>query len=302
MRCSPDLQTLAWELVRKVSNRKIMLMLAPALIVLGGLCLGGLAVALFRSLGVQILTGTGKPSLDAYQAVLRQPEFLQSLGFSLYIALMATFMSTVIAIWAAILLRQQFAGRGVLAFLFQLTLTLPHLIGAIGILYLLSQSGLIARLAYGIGVIDQPSAFPALVYDRFGIGIIVQYIWKEVPFITLILLAQMQTLGEDYESVARSLGASRWQSIRHVLFPMILPGVLAASVLVFAFTFGAYEVPLILGPNAPATLPVLAYRKFTDVDLAARPQAMALAVIISVISAVLVALYVWTVRRQDRWA
>ena len=302
MRCSPDLQTLAWELVRKVSNRKIMLMLSPALIVLGGLCLGGLAVALFRSLGVQILTGTGKPSLDAYQAVLRQPEFLQSLGFSLYIALMATFMSTVIAIWAAILLRQQFAGRGVLAFLFQLTLTLPHLIGAIGILYLLSQSGLIARLAYGIGVIDQPSAFPALVYDRFGIGIIVQYIWKEVPFITLILLAQMQTLGEDYESVARSLGASRWQSIRHVLFPMILPGVLAASVLVFAFTFGAYEVPLILGPNAPATLPVLAYRKFTDVDLAARPQAMALAVIISVISAVLVALYVWTVRRQDRWA
>ena len=234
-------------------NRKITLMLAPALIVPGGLCLGGLVVALFRSFDVQVLAGTGMPNLDAYRAVLGQPEFLRSLGFSLYIALAATLLSTLIAISAALLLRQRFAGRGVLAFLFQLTLTLPHLIGAVGILYLMSQSGLVARLAFGVGMIDQPSQFPALVYDRYGIGIIVQYVWKEVPFIALILLAQMQTLGEDYESVARSLGASRWQSLRHVLFPMILPGVLAASVLVFAFTFGAYEVPLILGPNAPAT-------------------------------------------------
>ena len=281
-------------------DRKTVLMLAPAVIVLGGLCLGGLLVAGLRSLDVQIMTGTGTLSLDAYWSVLGQPEFLQSLGFSLYVALTATFLSTLVAVWAALLLRQRFGGRGLLAFVFQLTLTLPHLIGAIGILYLLSQSGLVARLAYGVGMIDRPSEFPALVYDRFGIGIIVQYVWKEVPFITLILLAQMQTLGEDFESVARSLGASRWQSFRHVLLPMIMPGVLAASVLVFAFTFGVYEVPLILGPNAPATLPVLAYRKFTDVDLAARAEAMALAVIIAVISAGLVALYLWAARR-DRW-
>ena len=281
-------------------DRKTVLMLAPAVIVLGGLCLGGLLVAGLRSLDVQIMTGTGTLSLDAYWSVLGQPEFLQSLGFSLYVALTATFLSTLVAVWAALLLRQRFGGRGLLAFVFQLTLTMPHLIGAIGILYLLSQSGLVARLAYGVGMIDRPSEFPALVYDRFGIGIIVQYVWKEVPFITLILLAQMQTLGEDFESVARSLGASRWQSFRHVLLPMIMPGVLAASVLVFAFTFGVYEVPLILGPNAPATLPVLAYRKFTDVDLAARAEAMALAVIIAVISAGLVALYLWAARR-DRW-
>ncbi len=281
-------------------DRKTVLMLAPAVIVLGGLCLGGLLVAGLRSLDVQIMTGTGTLSLDAYWSVLGQPEFLQSLGFSLYVALTATFLSTLVAVWAALLLRQRFGGRGLLAFIFQLTLTLPHLIGAIGILYLLSQSGLVARLAYGVGMIDRPSEFPALVYDRFGIGIIVQYVWKEVPFITVILLAQMQTLGEDFESVARSLGASRWQSFRHVLLPMIMPGVLAASVLVFAFTFGVYEVPLILGPNTPATLPVLAYRKFTDVDLAARAEAMALAVIIAVISAVLVALYLWAARR-DRW-
>jgi putative spermidine/putrescine transport system permease protein len=282
-------------------DRKTLLMLAPAVIVLGSLCLGGLGVAVFRSLDVQVLSGAGTPGLDAYSAVLGQTEFLRSLGFSLYIALTATFLSTGLAIGAALLLRQRFAGRGVLAFLFQLTLTLPHLIGAIGILYLLSQSGLIARLAFNVGLIDRPSAFPALVYDRYGIGIILQYVWKEVPFIALILLAQMQTLGEDFESVARSLGASRWQRFRHVLFPMILPGVLAASVLVFAFTFGAYEVPLVLGPNAPATLPVLAYRKFTDVDLTARAEAMALAVLITLISAGLVALYLWAARRQGRW-
>ncbi len=281
-------------------DRKIMLMLAPAVIVLGGLCLGGLGVAVFRSFNVQILSGTGTPDLAGYRAMLGQPEFLQSLGFSLYIALTATLLSTILAVATALLLRQRFAGRGVLAFLFQLTLTLPHLIGAIGILYLLSQSGLIARLAFGVGAIDQSSDFPALVYDRWGVGIILQYVWKEVPFIALIVLAQMQTLGADYESVARALGASRWQTFRHVLSPMILPAVLGASVMVFAFTFGAYEVPLILGPNAPATLPVLAYRKFTDVDLAARSEAMALAVVITLISAAMAAMYLWTARRQGQ--
>lgn len=281
-----------------MSNRKIWLMLAPAVIVLGGLCLVGLGLVLWRSLQVPAPSGSDSVGIDAYLAVLRAPDFLGALGFSLYVSVVSTMLATGLAVATALLLRRPHAGRAGVSFLFQLTLTVPHLIGAVGVLYLLSQSGLIARLAYGVGLIDQPSQFPALVYDRFGIGIIVQYVWKEVPFIALIVLAQMQTLGDDFESVARSLGASRWQSFRHVLLPLILPGVLVASILVFAFTFGAYEVPLILGPNAPTTLPVLAYRRFTDVDPASRGEAMALAVVMAVVAAGLVAGYIRAARRS----
>ena len=172
---------------------------------------------------------------------------------------------------AALLLRRSFAGRGVALFLFQLNLTVPHLVGAIGILYLLSQSGVFARLAFATGLIGQPSDFPALIFDPYAIGIIVQYVWKEVPFITMILLANLQSLGADYEAVARSHGASRFQALRFVILPMLRPALMRACVIVFVFAFGAYEIPLILGQNYPAALPVLAYRAFTDVDLASRP-------------------------------
>ena len=121
-----------------------------------------------------------------------------------------------------------------------------------------------------------------------------------MPFIGVIVLANMQSIGEDYESVARSLGASRWQAFRHVLLPLIFPGMLSASVMVFAFTFGAYEIPAILGANYPAALPVLAYRQYTDVDLAARPEAMAMAIIIALLSAIMIYFYVRFSRQRVR--
>ena len=138
-----------------------------------------------------------------------------------------------------------------------------------------------------------------MTQDPFAIGIILLYVWKELPFITLILLANLQTLGEDHEAVARSLGATRWQTFRHVLLPMLRPGLLSASALVFAYAFGAYEVPLVLGAHAPKALPVLAWQAYTDTDLATRPQAMAMAVVIAGIGLALLALYARSLRRRD---
>ena len=273
-------------------------MLAPALLIIGGLFGGGLLAGLMRSVNYMPVIGLTRPDLQAYRAVLGDPGFLRSFGLSLYIALLATGIAAAIALPAALLLRRSFRGRGLVNFLFQLNLTIPHLVGALGILALFSQSGSFARLGFAAGLIAKPADFPALVFDPYAIGIIMQYVWKEVPFIGLILLANLQTIGPDYEAVARSLGASRTQAIRHVTLPLIWPGLVAASIIVFAFAFGAYEIPLVLGANAPMTLPVLAYRSYTDVDLAARPQAMALAMIIALLSGGMIALYLRAARRR----
>ncbi len=279
---------------------KIALMLAPALLVIGGLFFGGLAVGLLRSFNYMPVIGLETPSLDAYRAVFTAPGFFQSFLLTFHIAFTSTLISLILAIGAAVLLRRHFAGRAVINFLFQLNLTVPHIVGAVGILYLFSQSGSFARLAFHTGLITAPGQFPALIYDPYAIGIILQYVWKEVPFIGIIILAQMQTIGDDYESAARSLGASAWQSFRHILLPMILPAALAASVIVFAFAFGAYEIPALLGASHPPTLPVLAYRNYTDTDLAARPQAMALAMIIAALSAGLILIYIRAARARFR--
>lgn len=279
---------------------KIILLLLPALLVIGALFFGGLLIGVMRSFNYMPIIGLTEPDLSAYVAIFTNREFYLSFALTFHIAFTSTLISCVIAVGAALLLRRAFIGRAVINFLFQLNLTVPHLVGAIGILYLFSQSGSFARLAAEWGMIARPADFPALVFDPFAIGIILQYVWKEVPFIGVIILANMQTIGEDYESVARSLGASKWQSFRFVLLPLIFPAMLSASVIVFAFTFGAYEIPAILGANYPAALPVLAYRKFTDVDLASRPEAMAMAIIIALLSALMLYLYMRWSRRTVR--
>lgn len=281
-------------------RQKIFLLLLPAMLVIVVLFFGGLLVGFMRSFNYMPVIGLTKPDISAYIAVFTDREFYLSFVLTFHIAFTSTVISSILAIGAALLLRRNFAGRAIVNFLFQLNLTVPHLVGAIGMLYLFSQSGSFARLAAEWKLIARPSDFPALVFDPFAIGIILQYVWKEIPFIGVIVLANMQSIGEDYESVARSLGASKWQTFRHVLFPMIFPGVLSASVMVFAFTFGAYEIPAILGANFPAALPVLAYRKYTDVDLAARPEAMAMAIIIALLSALMIWIYVRYTRKRIR--
>lgn len=275
-------------------------LLAPALLVIGVLFFGGLVSGLARSFNYMPLIGLTEPSVDAYRAILTDQAFLLSFVLTFHIAFTSTVIASVLAVGAALLLRPAFRGKRMVTFFFQLNLTIPHLVGALGILYLFSQSGLIARIAFALNWIERPSEFPALVYDRYAIGIIAQYVWKEVPFIGVIVLAILQSVGEDYEAAARSLGANAWQRFRYVTLPLIAPGVLSASVIVFAFTFGAFEIPFLLGQNYPAALPVLAYRSYTDVDLAARPQAMAMAMVITFLSTLMIAAYTTLTRRYGQ--
>lgn len=286
--------------MRLTERQTILLLLAPVLLVLTTLFLGGLALGLARSFNYMPIIGLTEPDFNAYRITLGDPDFFRSFALSFYISFTSTLISSILAIGAALMLRRTFVGKRIINFLFQLNLTIPHLVGAIGILYLFSQSGVFARLAYQMGIITQTGDFPALVFDPAAIGIILQYVWKEVPFIGVIVLAVMQSIGEDYEAVARSLGANRWQAFRHILLPMVMPGILSASAIVFAFTFGAYEIPALLGQNHPAALPVLAYRLYADVNLNSRPQAMALAMIIALLSTLMVLAYMHLSRRYLR--
>jgi putative spermidine/putrescine transport system permease protein len=272
-------------------------MLAPSLAVILLLFGGGLALALLQSVGYLPAIGRADFTLAAYRRIFSRPDFYRSLGLTLWIALASTGLSTILAIIAALALRRAFRGRRWLTFLFQLNLPIPHLVGAIGVLFLFSQSGFLARLAYLGGLIAEPADFPALVYDRYALGVILEYVWKTTTFTGIIVLAMLQSTGATYEAVAQNLGAGRWRRFRHVTLPLIMPGVLSASVLVFAYTFGAFEVPLLLGQRYPSALPVLAYRYYTDVDLNARPEAMAMSVIIAAVSAGLIFLYMRLTRR-----
>jgi putative spermidine/putrescine transport system permease protein len=276
------------------------LLLSPALVVIVVLFLGGVFFGVIQSLNFLPLIGQYTLNLDAYAQMLNDPAFGPALVLSFWIAFAATVISAVLAIAVAMYLRQTSVGKRIGTYLFQLNLAIPHIVGAVAMLALLSQSGMLSRITNAIGLTDGISGFPVLTNDRAGISIIAEYVWKEVPFIGVVVLAALAGGTRDHEDLARTLGAGPWQRFRFVTLPHIVPGVLATSIIVFAFSFGAYEVPFLLGQPYPATLSVLAYLKYTDVDLAARSEAQAINIFIASIVTVLAIAYLWLSDRYVR--
>jgi putative spermidine/putrescine transport system permease protein len=276
------------------------LKLMPALVVIVPLFAAAFILAVIQSLGYFPLIGLRSFNVDAYRSLFGNDEFWLSLLLSTRIAFMAALLSTVLGIAMALGIRGIWRVSRRSAFLFQLSLPIPHVIGALAMVHLLGQSGLIARLGRSIGVVDAPSDFPALVYDPFALGIVAEFVWKDAPFVAIVALGVLGTVAENYESVAASLGASSWQRLRHVTLPLLVPAVAPISVIVFAFAFGSFEVPLLLGESFPSALPVLAYRLHTNVDLASRPEAMALAVVMSLVVMGAAVAYLTLVRRVLR--
>lgn len=265
------------------------LLLAPALAVVLVLFGGGLLNALWVSLGQLPLLGEQPLTLKYYHQLLASPNFWRSLGWSLYLALASTLIASVLALGCAMLLRRGAGRAGFM--LFQLPLTLPHLMAGVAMMLLLSQSGFLARVSFALGWIQSPNEFPALVNDSMGLGIIAAYAWKETPFIALILLAALQGQTQEQEEAARTLGASPWQCFWQVTLPRLMPALVISGVFVFSFTFGAFEVPLLLGPTSPETLPVAAWHNYRSVDWTQRPLAMAMTLILALISSLLCLLY-----------
>ena len=273
------------------------LLLLPGVAVILLFLIGGVGFAIAQSLGLFALLGESEVTFRHYGDVLRDVEVRDALLVSLRISGASTAIALCVSLALTMLLRQRLRGDGVLRVLFQLPLPIPHLVGAVGITFLVAQSGSVARVLNAVGLLHDRSDFPLLVGDRFGVGICLVYVWKEAPFITLLLLAALSGIGDQYEEAARTLGASAWQRFRHVLLPLLLPAMLSASLIVFAFTFGAFEVPYVMGRTYPKALPVWAYQRFSDVDLNQRPEALAVSVLIALLAATVIVAYVSLSRR-----
>ena len=267
-------------------STRTLLHLTPTLAVLTILLGASLLYGLAQSLGYLTIIGEKELNLTAYQNLISGQgtagrEFWVSLGFSLWVSLASTILSAIGALFLATLLNRRPSRLN--TFALNWNLAFPHLVWGVFMLLLLSQSGLLARWAGALGIIETPADFPVLVRDRFGLGIILTYLGKEIPFLTLLILALLRTQSDGYLRVAQNLGANAWQRFRLVTLPLLRPALVSGSLLVFAYIFGAYEVPALLGVRYPRTLPVLALESFTNPDLRARAEGMAISLIIAFI-------------------
>ncbi len=268
-----------------------LLLLAPALLVTLGLFAGGLLLAFIQSAGYFAPAGEQTFTLAHYRKLLADGEVLTSLRLTFLVSAISTFVSAVAGLLLALALRELALYSRLFRTLLQVPLAVPHLAMAVALVNVIAPSGLLARLGHAAGFVESPNQFPQLVNDGYGMGIVAAYVLKETPFIALMTLALLVRVGNDYEMAAKTLGASALQRLRWVTLPLAAPAVVSASLVVFAFVFGAFEVPYILGRPYPAMLAVVAQRRFLAIDLAERPEALAIAFLMAAVTAVLVAAY-----------
>lgn len=274
----------------------------PALAVLGTLLVVALAYSLAQSLGALPLTGEADVGLDAYRSLVSgeagSGDLLVSAAFTLWVSTASTILAATVALAAVAWLDGPRRGR-LASGLLHLNLAIPHVVWAVALLLLLSQSGIVARGTAAVGLLDDPAGFPILVRDRYGIGVILHYAAKEAPFLALVGLALLRSRPRELGLMADTLGASGLRRVRLVTVPTVLPGMALASALVFAFVFGAYEAPVVLGASSPRALSVVGIDLFNAADLTRRPVAMALGVLMTIgVATILWA--VWVIARRRR--
>lgn len=271
--------------------RSIPLGLLPAILVLGVLFAGGISFAVLESLRPLTATGEHVFSFAHYRSLLIEPEIRASIFSTFLVSTVATALATCFGVALALALRRFAQGSRLLSTMLQVPIAIPHLAMAVLVLNVLGQSGLIARIFFILGLVGRPSAFPELLHDRYSIGIILTYVLKETPFIALVVLATLGRSVKEYEWAAGTLGASARQCFRYVTLPLIAPSVVSASLIVFAFIFGSFEVPFLLGKSYPPMLGVLVQRRYLSPQLDDRPDAIAAGVLMSIVSAVFVLAY-----------
>ena len=252
---------------------------APAIVVVTLVTGTGLVAVLATSLGLMPLFGKAELGTQGYQA--GASDLLLSTRETLVIATGSTLLAALAGLLVATALLGTSRGSSLAAAVSAGVVTVPHLIGAASVSLLLADSGVASRL---LGV--QGGSWPELVGGAWPVATVLELAWKESAFVALVVVASVSKRHRDLREVAAVLGAGPWHRWSRVFLPAATPALAAASLIVFTYTVGAYEVPRLLGRSYPEPLPVMAFRLFGSIDLASRPQAAATAMVAASIALV----------------
>jgi sulfate transport system permease protein len=161
-----------------------------------------------------------------------------TIGASFGAALINSFFGLLVA-W--VLARYEFPGKSIVDALVDLPFALPTAVAGISLTALYAETGWIGRylIPYGIKVAFTP------------LGVLVALTFIGLPFVVRSVQPILEDLDEELEEAARSLGASRWQTFRRVILPMVLPALLTGFALAFARALGEYGSVVFISGNLP---------------------------------------------------
>ena len=218
--------------------------------------------------------------------------------FTLAIVVLSTVLIGIVAIAIAgyLTLGGHPRSVAVLRWLYRWPLFIPFVVAGQVMRTFLAKNGMLNHVLTGTGLIDPLSAQSLLDWR----GIVIAFVWKQAPFVTLLLAGAMASLEPQHIEAARNLGARRLRVLLDIVLPQVRGTLLVGLVLSFVTMLSVLSVPLMINPNSPTMITVdVAYRISTHGDY---PVANALCLLTLGLSAIGAAFYLRHASRSSRAA
>lgn len=225
--------------------------------------------------------------------VVSSPRVVASLkltfGLSLVAALVNAFFGLIVA-W--VLVRYSFPGKKFVDGIVDLPFALPTAVAGITLTTLYSRSGWIGAPLEKLGI--------EVAYTPLGILIAMTFIG--LPFVVRTVQPVLEDMDRDMEEAAATLGASRWQTLRWAVFPVILPSIVTGFTLSFARALGEYGSVVFISGNMPLRTeitPLLIMTKLEQFDYAGAAAIAVLMLVMAFILILIINVVQWWSRRRQ---
>ncbi len=225
------------------------LLLFPAVGLMLALYAYPFASSIYRSF---LIKGQGALTLANYVKV--RELYLRDVLFSLEIALLSTAIAGVLSISLAAYLRLV-KGRlaSLIGAVYRLPIFIPFVVVAQMMTTFLAPHGLLNISLAQVGLVNLDAPLDLLNWKGLTFG----FVWKQAPFMTLIVLSGFEMIESTYIEAARSFGARVPQVILRILIPMSRASISVALILAFTSTVGTFTLPyMLIGGKTPTTLTV----------------------------------------------
>jgi putative spermidine/putrescine transport system permease protein len=194
----------------------------------------------------------GELTLANYQKAFEL--YFRDVVFSLEVAILSTIVAAILSITLSAYVRLS-SGRLVklISLLYRLPIFIPFVVVGQMMRTFLAPHGLLNIFLAQVGVIDLNA--PLQLFNMQGL--VLSFVWKQAPFMTLIILGGFQMIDDAFVEAARSVGANILQVILRVLVPMNRASISVAIILAFTSTVGTFTLPfMLIGGKIPTTVTV----------------------------------------------
>jgi len=248
-------------------------------IILGLFIIVGIFVVypLFEAVRLTFLKD-GKFSLDTWQNILTTKQYLSALWGSVQLGLLTATFSTIVGfLFAFMVTRTTIKGKKFFSTMATLPIISPPFSLTLSIILLLGNNGLITKQLLGL-----------TNFSIYGLGglVLVQTMGM-FPIAFLTMVGVLQAIDSTLEDAALDLSANKWTTFRTVTFPLALPGIMSAWLLVFTNSLADFANPLILSGDY-RVLSVEAYLEVTGMNRLGNGAALSILLLLPTITAFLV--------------